>query len=104
LFGAHAFSQHPPLDQYSGRDPERVADPEQRGHRGRLEVSLELADVEARDRPGTLAWHTRDWEFDSGDVLVDYEGRPTRGLALPDTVLRKIFRENDRRWLSGIGV
>jgi len=51
-----------------------------------------------------LAWHTRDWEFYAGDVLVDDEGRPTRGLALPDTVLRKIFRENARHWLSGIGV
>ena len=36
--------------------------------------------------------------------MMDYEGRPTRGLALPDAVLRKIFRENARRWLPGIGV
>ena len=30
-------------------------------------------------------------------------GRPTRGLALPDGVLRKIFRENALRWLPGLG-
>jgi predicted TIM-barrel fold metal-dependent hydrolase len=51
-----------------------------------------------------LAWHDRDWAFFSGDAMMDYEGRPTRGLALPDAVLRKIFRENARRWLPAIGV
>lgn len=49
------------------------------------------------------ARHDQDWAFFSGDALMDYEGRPTRGLALPDAVLRKIFRENARRWLPGIG-
>ncbi|HEY2155620.1 MAG TPA: amidohydrolase family protein [Isosphaeraceae bacterium] len=51
-----------------------------------------------------LAWHDRDWAFFSGGARMDYEGRPTRGLALPDAVLRKLFRENARRWLPGIGV
>ena len=51
-----------------------------------------------------LAWHNRDWDFFSGDAAMTYEGRPTRGLALPDPVLRKLFRDNARRWLPGIGV
>lgn len=51
-----------------------------------------------------LARHARDWEFFSGDAAMEYEGRPTRGLALPDGVLTKIFRENARRWIPGIGV
>jgi len=51
-----------------------------------------------------LARHDRDWAFFSGDAMMDYDGRPTRSLALPDAVLRKIFRENARRWLPGIGV
>jgi predicted TIM-barrel fold metal-dependent hydrolase len=50
-----------------------------------------------------LARHARDWEFFSGGAMMDYEGRPTRGLSLPDAVLRKIFRENARRWLPGLG-
>jgi hypothetical protein len=50
------------------------------------------------------AWHARDWAFFSGDAPMEYEGRPTRGLALPDGVLWKIFRENARWWLPGIGV
>lgn len=44
-----------------------------------------------------LARHDRDLEFFSGGAPMDYEGRPTRGLSLPDAVLRKIFRENARR-------
>src|SRR5262249_51136651 len=45
--------------------------------------------------------HDRDWEFFSrGDTMM-YAGHQTRGLALPDDVLRKIFRENALRWLPG---
>lgn len=53
---------------------------------------------------GLLARHNADWAFFSGDAKMDYEGRPTRGLALPEPVLRKLFRDNARRWLPGIGV
>jgi Amidohydrolase len=48
--------------------------------------------------------HATDWAFFSGDAPMEYEGRPTRGLALPEGVLRKLFRENARHWLPGIGV
>jgi Amidohydrolase len=51
-----------------------------------------------------LVWHNRDWAFFSGDEKMEFEGRPTWGLALPEDVLRKLFRENARRWLPGIGV
>ncbi|RUL88753.1 amidohydrolase family protein [Tautonia sociabilis] len=47
--------------------------------------------------------HDLDWEFFSSDSPMEYEGRPTRGLGLPDPVLRKIFRENALRWLPGLG-
>src|SRR4051794_18481504 len=50
------------------------------------------------------ATHDRDWAFFAGDGAMDYAGRPTRGLALPDSVLRKLFRENALRWLPGFGV
>ena len=50
------------------------------------------------------ATHDRDWEFFSGVAKMSYEGRPTQGLGLPEAVLRKIFRENARRWLPGVGV
>lgn len=47
------------------------------------------------------ATHDRDWSFFAGDDMMEYDGRPTRGLALPEGVLRKIFRENALRWLPG---
>ena len=46
--------------------------------------------------------HDRDWQFFSGDAMLDYAGHRTRGLALPDIVLRKIFRENALRWIPGL--
>jgi hypothetical protein len=33
---------------------------------------------------------------------MEYDGKPTRGLDLPEGVLRKLFRENAVRWLPGI--
>jgi predicted TIM-barrel fold metal-dependent hydrolase len=48
------------------------------------------------------ATHDRDWDFFSGGEMMEYAGRPTQGLALPDGVLRKLFRENALRWLPGL--
>jgi predicted TIM-barrel fold metal-dependent hydrolase len=66
------------------------------------DFSLRDADTEAAAR-SLQATHDRDWAFFAGDDPMDYVGRPTRGLALPDAVLRKIFRENALRWFPGIG-
>jgi hypothetical protein len=48
------------------------------------------------------ARHDRDWEFFGRGDAMEYEGRQTRGLGLPEGVLRKVFRENALRWLPGI--
>ena len=47
--------------------------------------------------------HDRDWAFFSGGDPMEYDGKPTRGLGLPEGVLRKLFRENALRWLPGFG-
>jgi predicted TIM-barrel fold metal-dependent hydrolase len=49
------------------------------------------------------ATHERDWAFFAGGEMMQYGGRPTRGLALAEGILRKIFRENALRWLPGLG-
>jgi len=54
----------------------------------------------ARSLPVT---HDRDWAFFSGGDIMEYAGSTTRGLALPDGVLRKVFRDNALRWLPGLG-
>jgi hypothetical protein len=50
---------------------------------------------------GMLAMHDNDWDFFAGGDTMEYRGRRTRGLALPDAVLRKVFRENALRWFPG---
>ena len=46
--------------------------------------------------------HDGDWAFFSGGEAMAYDGRATRGLALPEGVLRKLFRENALRWIPGL--
>lgn len=68
---------------------------------------LYATDFSFRDgEPATAArslqiTHDRDWAFFSGGDSMDYGGLPTRGLALSEAILRKIFRENALRWLPG---
>jgi hypothetical protein len=46
--------------------------------------------------------HDRDWAFFSSGDSIEYDGKPTRGLALSEGILRKLFRENPLRWLPGM--
>lgn len=46
--------------------------------------------------------YERDWKYlATGEAIVE-GSRSVRGLALPDAVLRKIFRENALRWIPGL--
>jgi hypothetical protein len=42
-----------------------------------------------------------DWMYLATDRMVNYGNRQMQGLALPDSVLRKIYRENALRWIPG---
>lgn len=44
----------------------------------------------------------RDWKYFATDQTVEYMRRGVRGLALPQPVLHKIFRENVLKWVPGI--
>ncbi len=46
----------------------------------------------------------RDWKFFATSETMEYAGRKVQGLALPDRVLRKLFRENALRWVPGISL
>ncbi len=53
------------------------------------------------------AAHERDWNFFAGSGTVAYGGgrapsREVQGLALPESVLRKLYRDNAGRWYPGI--
>jgi len=59
-------------------------------------------DGDAAAARGLQAMHDRDWSYFASDDKMEYGGKPTQGLGLPDVVLRKIFRENARRWIPGV--
>jgi hypothetical protein len=65
------------------------------------DFSLREGDVAAAAR-SLRATHDRDWAFFASDDRITYAGHPTQGLALPQDVLRKIFRENALRWIPGL--
>jgi len=65
------------------------------------DFSLRTGDPAAAAR-ALKATHDRDWAFFSRDDRMDYAGKPTQGLALPNPVLRKLFRENALHWLPGL--
>lgn len=46
--------------------------------------------------------YARDWRFLATSDTVDYDGIKAQGLALPDSVLRKIYHDNAIRWFPGI--
>lgn len=47
--------------------------------------------------------YERDWKFFATDQTVEYQGHNARGLRLPESVLRKLYRDNAIRWIPGIG-
>ena len=46
--------------------------------------------------------YARDWRFLATNDTVDFDGVTGKGLALPDSVLRKIYHDNAVRWFPGI--
>lgn len=60
--------------------------------------ALPFGDVAARVRQWQ-AGIERDWKYFATDEQVEYMGRGRQGLALPEPVLRKIFRENAEKWV-----
>jgi predicted TIM-barrel fold metal-dependent hydrolase len=54
---------------------------------------------------GVRAWeqtYERDWRYFATTETVAYEGGTTRGLGLPEPVLRKFFHDNAARWIPGV--
>ena len=59
------------------------------------------ADVQEfiRDTENT---YTRDWRFLSTDATFSFRGIESVGLALPESILRKIYRDNAVHWYPGM--
>jgi predicted TIM-barrel fold metal-dependent hydrolase len=46
--------------------------------------------------------YARDWKFLATDETLEYKGRKIQGLALPPTVLQKLYHDNAVKWIPGI--
>lgn len=46
--------------------------------------------------------YARDWAYFATGQTIEHEGRKITGLSLPDSVLRRLFRENAIRWVPGV--
>jgi predicted TIM-barrel fold metal-dependent hydrolase len=46
--------------------------------------------------------YARDWTYFATGQTMQHAGRQVTGLALPDSVLRRLFRENAVRWVPGV--
>jgi predicted TIM-barrel fold metal-dependent hydrolase len=46
--------------------------------------------------------YARDWSYFATDTTLEVDGRQVRGLALPEEVLRQLFRDNALRWVRGL--
>jgi predicted TIM-barrel fold metal-dependent hydrolase len=57
---------------------------------------------EARSAKSLQATHDREWKYFATAETSAFRDRQVQGLALPESVLRKIFRDNAERWLPGI--
>lgn len=51
---------------------------------------------------GAERTYARDWRFLSTDATFSYRGVESKGLALPQSILRKVYHENAVHWYSGI--
>ena len=48
------------------------------------------------------AGYARDWRYLATDKVTSNRGREVQGLALPESVLRKIYHDNAIRWFPGL--
>ena len=46
--------------------------------------------------------YAKDWKYLATDETINYGERKSQGLALPEEVLRKIYRQNALRWVPGM--
>jgi predicted TIM-barrel fold metal-dependent hydrolase len=46
--------------------------------------------------------YARDWKYFATGETLDYHGQTIRGLALPKSVLRKLYHDNAIKWVPGV--
>jgi predicted TIM-barrel fold metal-dependent hydrolase len=59
------------------------------------------ADVQQMVKRSEIGY-AKDWRYFATDRIFSDHGREVEGLALPESVLRKIYHENAIRWFPGL--
>jgi acetyl esterase/lipase/predicted TIM-barrel fold metal-dependent hydrolase len=76
------------------------------GHQDRVLYATDLGIYPDQDPETAVrqleAEYARDWTFFATGDAVEYQGRRIPGLALPETVLRKLYHENAVRVVPGL--
>lgn len=55
-----------------------------------------------RQVQGEEAGYARDWRYLATDKVLSNRGGQVQGLALPDSILRKLYHDNAVRWFPGL--
>jgi len=55
-----------------------------------------------RSVAGEEAGYARDWRYLATDSMISSRGNEVQGLALPESILRKIYHDNAVRWFPGL--
>ena len=75
-------------------------------YQDRVLYGTDMGIMPGQDPGGTArrleAEYARDWRYFATAGTIDFDGRKVEGLALPEPVLRRIFRENALRWVPGL--
>jgi predicted TIM-barrel fold metal-dependent hydrolase len=59
----------------------------------------------ANEKQSAKDWeeaYANQWRFLATNDVVEYQGKPVKGLALPAPILRKLYHDNAKRWFPGI--
>jgi predicted TIM-barrel fold metal-dependent hydrolase len=67
------------------------------------DLSFSAADRSEETSRSWMRQYLLDWRYFSSDDKFSYWGRQVEGLALPPSVLKKIYHDNAVVWLPGIG-
>jgi predicted TIM-barrel fold metal-dependent hydrolase len=46
--------------------------------------------------------YANQWRYLATNDTVEYQGKPVQGLALPTTILRKLYHDNAVKWFPGV--
>ncbi|MCC6262430.1 MAG: amidohydrolase family protein [Bryobacterales bacterium] len=110
---AHRLEKYPNLAvDTAARMPDLMRQPREKvrrfliRHQDRVLWGTDLMQLDwSNPAKATAQWeaaYDRDWKYFATKETIQVGALRVQGLALPDAVLRKIFRENALRWMPGL--